>query len=162
MKTLVMILALTLSQAYAAKFKSIKKMTTWDFTQEIMNEFCKGAPMDCYVNAYKIISKSPSEKWENTVKQILRTNSYVDGADAKIVRRDSFGSMVNEMAEAAGIDPQGNQADMLHERLSNDLDSRELKLVQGGISSPWGSHSIMALIDTENNEILILGAGYSE
>jgi hypothetical protein len=162
MKTILLALVLSLSSAFAAKFTKIQKMTDYSFTQKMMNQFCKDANLDCGLTVYSITEKNSSEKWENTVKQILHSNYYVEEVYADLVKKSSSNTVVNQLAEAAGIDLTNDSVDLLQERLSNDLDDRSVKLVSGGTSGPFGSHSIMAFIDTKNMEIIILSAGYSE
>jgi hypothetical protein len=164
MKKLILSLVLISQVAFAAKFKKMEKASDYQFTAKIMKEICEGVELDCYVNIYKIVSKNPQEKWEQTIKQIIHSGGYVEEAYAEKVTYTKINQAVNDLLESANIeDDKNDKLDLLAERLENDLSDSSISLYAGGYSGVFSlSHNFLALIDKRNNEIIFIGAGYSE
>jgi hypothetical protein len=169
------------SQVQAAKFEIMPTAKSLDMNQQLISNLCQSlveTNIDCGVNAYKIVSKKPSETYEKIVKQIVYAtgNGYVESVRISALSKDndakSVFSALDYQLEVAGYNsdrPEDYSNDVLEnidgitERFSNDVDNSNYIYLAGSLSGAFSlGHSLLVVINTKTNEVLIWNAGYSE
>ncbi len=161
--------------AFAAKFYEVPKLGSLESLRVSFNTVCgtlAETNLNCGTRAFQIVSKNPSEKWENTVQQILRSNTYVeDASGARVAKRDSrVSNAFLAVMKAAGYDLRrasretSDALELALERIDNDvLDEPAVVAVSGELSGAFSlDETYLALIDTERGEVLIVSGGYAE
>jgi len=162
-------------QANAAKFEAREKLEKLDLVQELGNEFCATMVennLECFTSSYVILSKKPSEKYENSIKQILHSSKYVENVTSRLLSKSNGAKEVfdalNDVAEAVDyFDNPGEGSelalDALHERLENDVDNSTYQFFAGAVEGAFSSSfSYLAVLHVPSGELVILNAGYAE
>jgi hypothetical protein len=155
---------LVAAPAEAAKFKGGKVADTkLAAGLKMWNGMTSGC-MDVGSKTLCIVSRKPTEKWVNTVKQALWGN-YVEGVSAAKISnsKKSLSSAVNALFDANG--ELSSKSPAVRAKLTNALfDAVKGKTVYaGGI---WGafdmSYSHVTIYDRKTNQLMSIYAGYSE
>lgn len=167
-------LALTLAllvspAAEAAKFKvvgpsklaSVKQQNVIKLWKQISRGQC-----DAGYKAVCIVSKKPTERWENTIKQVLWGN-YVEGVSAAkaSASKKSITSAVNAVFDAHGELSQKPQAirSKLVNALYDAVKAGKCQVYTGGIWGAFdGDYTHVTVRTPKSNQLFSIYAGYSE
>ena len=170
--TLAVIFAMgTSNAAFAAKMKNIKTMTSPALEKIAATyDYIVGGIDDTGVTKVSILEKKTTEKWEQTIKQMYRRNRYINEADALIMRKSastikkSFQSLIDGGGYLSHEDEA--IAELNKKVLPLILKAAAqstIKFYNAGFSGEFdAAYGSFVFVDTDNNEILSLDAGYSE
>ncbi len=172
MRTIGLALALALfvsPAAEAAKFKVVgpSKLTSAQARGAInrWNQISRGE-CDAGYKAVCIISKKPTERWEQTIKQVLWGN-YVEGVSAAktSATKKSIGAAVNAVFDAHGALSQKPQTtrDKLTNALYDAVKAGKCQVYTGGIWGAFdGDYTHVTIRNPKSNQLFTIYAGYSE
>lgn len=172
-------LALGLQNAEAAKLKRIDSLESSRLENVLKswNEMCdafyaqaEGDALTCSHQGVAILSRSRSEKWENTVKQsIYFVDSYVSEADAAIVKNTATQlakeiELIMDSASYERNDPRTNKSiTLMKQTLKNEIaGNASILVMSAGFEHAFGNGMGICLVDLESGEILQLFMNYGE
>ena len=172
MRSIGFVLAFTLlvaPAAQAAKFKVVGPSKLTSVKQQnvikMWNQITRGE-CDAGYKAVCIISKKPTERWEQTIKQVLWGN-YVESISAAKTSssKKSITSAVNAVFDAHGALSQKPQA--VRSKLANALydavKAGKCQVYTGGIQGAFdGDYTHVTVRTPKTNQLFSIYAGYSE
>lgn len=172
MRSIGLVLALALlasPYAEAAKFKVVGPSKLTSVKQQnvikMWNQISRGQ-CDAGYKAVCIVSKKPTEKWEQTIKQVL-WGSYVEGVSAAkaSASKKSITSAVNAVFDAHGDLSQKPAA--VRSKLANALydavKAGKCQVYTGGIWGAFdGDYTHVTVRNPKSNQLFTIYAGYSE
>lgn len=155
--------------AEAAKFKvvgpsklaSVKQQNVIKLWKQISRGEC-----DAGYKAVCILSKKPTERWEQTIKQVL-WGHYVEGVSAapSSASKKSITSAVNAVFDAHGALSQKSPAvrQKLADALYDAVKTGKCKVYTGGIWGAFdGDYTHVTVRNPKSNQLFSIYAGYSE
>jgi hypothetical protein len=164
------------SSAHAAKFKSLRSLSN-PALEEIANsaeKFFKDEETfgDCSsVQAYSFVRKA-TEKNLNTMKQlnIAKAGVWADDdeetalanprAESKELIKILFENVNYEEEQTVKLAPAMQELSELLDKASNSRRNKNLEIYESGHANEDGSWRVLDLLDTKNNEVLLIRVGF--
>lgn len=169
-----------LSNAEAAKLKQIDPPTSQALNQvhsawldlcELFGEWERAGMFDCDLSAFEIVSRSRSEKWENTIKQSIHISvgSGVTQAKAKNIANTNLilNQQVDSLLATAEYDGSDSELNIKIKNMKASLkkeiaNKSGMMIFEGGFDHNFGYGSTLTIVDMENGEILSLSIVFTE
>lgn len=162
------------AQATDSKFslQVVDHATRFSRFQQTLENFCEITPrdFDCQVQVIRVNSFVPGAlAWDQAIRQALKTESVHSFVSGKVLKNQvDVTEAFKDVAVAAGIDrstlPFLNAWENLLLALHKDVFGQNVTQVYSGLlSGPLSlEHEFVVFVDRQNQELIVLRAGYSQ